>query len=64
MNLAMDAARKSQAAFAGACLTLGEAGNGVGISSIKRVLDFSFHDVDELLHLVRLAMEAFSVVDE
>lgn len=63
VHLAMDAARNSQAAFAATRVTLGEAGNEEGISSIKRVIDFSFHDVDELLHLVRLAMEAFSPGD-
>ncbi|KAL8166376.1 hypothetical protein V2J09_007875 [Rumex salicifolius] len=58
VNLAMDAARKSQNAFAVARSTLRESGNEDSITAIKRVLDFSFHDVDELLYLVRLAMEA------
>ncbi|GMH13160.1 hypothetical protein Nepgr_015001 [Nepenthes gracilis] len=60
VNLSMEASRKCQMAFAAALLILPHAGNGEGISSVKRVLDFSFHDVDELIHLVRLAMEAFS----
>ncbi|XP_074311567.1 cysteine-tryptophan domain-containing zinc finger protein 3-like isoform X2 [Silene latifolia] len=58
INLAMEASRKSQNAFAVANSRLSQAGNEEGISSIKRVLDFSFHDVDGLLCLVRLAMAA------
>ncbi|KMT13727.1 hypothetical protein BVRB_4g081070 isoform C [Beta vulgaris subsp. vulgaris] len=58
INLAMDASRKSQRAFAAAMPVFTQAGNEEGISSIKSVLDFSFHDVDGLLHLVRLAMES------
>ncbi|KMS96888.1 hypothetical protein BVRB_7g180710 [Beta vulgaris subsp. vulgaris] len=58
INLAMDACRKSQRAFAAAMPVFTQAGNEEGISSIKSVLDFSFHDVDGLLHLVRLAMES------
>ncbi|KAK9691900.1 hypothetical protein RND81_09G227200 [Saponaria officinalis] len=60
INLAMEASRRSQSAFSVANPILSEAGNEEGISSIKRVLDFSFHDVDGLLHLVRLAMEALN----
>lgn len=58
INVAMDASRKSQSAFAAALPVFTQAGNEEGISSIKSVLDFSFHDVDGLLHLVRLAMES------
>lgn len=60
VGLAMDASWKSQNAVAAANLLLAEAGNKEGISSLKRVLDFSFHDVDGFLHLVRLAMEALN----
>ncbi|KAK9293047.1 hypothetical protein L1049_021031 [Liquidambar formosana] len=58
VNLAMEAFRKSQDAFAAACVILAGGGNEEGISSIKRVLDFSFHDLEGLLHLVHLAMES------
>ncbi|CAK7340692.1 unnamed protein product [Dovyalis caffra] len=58
VNLAMEASRKSQAAFAAAEIILGEAGNMEGISSIKKVLDMGFHDVEGLLRLVRLAIES------
>ncbi|XP_028085244.1 LOW QUALITY PROTEIN: uncharacterized protein LOC114286290 [Camellia sinensis] len=66
VNFAMESSRKSQIAFAE------EAQHREGITSIKRAqhrediifvkraLDFSFQDVDELLRLVRLAMEAIS----
>ncbi|KAJ7955066.1 CW-type Zinc Finger-like protein [Quillaja saponaria] len=57
---AMEASRKSQNAFEAADVTTKEAHNGACISSVKRVIDFSFQDVDELVHLVRLAMEAIS----
>ncbi|GAB4835820.1 hypothetical protein Ancab_000736 [Ancistrocladus abbreviatus] len=57
VNLAMEASRKCQSAFAAAHFILSEAGNEDALSSIKRVMDFSFHDVDGLLCLVRLASE-------
>ncbi|KNA12347.1 hypothetical protein SOVF_126770 isoform B [Spinacia oleracea] len=58
INLAMEASRRSQSAFAASMPVFTQAGNEEGILSIKSVLDFSFHDVDSLLHLVRLAMES------
>lgn len=60
VNLAMEASRKSRIAFVAANIVLAKTGNEEVISCIKRVLDFSFHDVEELLGLVRLAMEALS----
>ncbi|KAK9288449.1 hypothetical protein L1049_016906 [Liquidambar formosana] len=60
VNLAMEASRKSQNAFGAANVNLKEAHNGEGITFVKRVIDFSFQDVDELIRLVRLAMEAIS----
>ncbi|XP_026449430.1 uncharacterized protein LOC113349643 isoform X1 [Papaver somniferum] len=60
VNLAMEASRKSQSAFAAAKVSMVEAKHEDGISSIKRVLNFNFHDVQGLLRLVRLAMEAIS----
>lgn len=60
VNLAMEASRKSRIAFAAANILLAKTGNEEVITCIKRVLDFSFHDVEELLGLVRLAMEALS----
>ncbi|XP_062087465.1 cysteine-tryptophan domain-containing zinc finger protein 7-like isoform X2 [Humulus lupulus] len=58
---AMEASKKSQVAFAAASTaSLAEAKSGEAISSIKRALDFNFQDVDGLLRLVRLAMEAIS----
>lgn len=60
VNFAMEASRKSRNAFAAANVNMAEAKHGEGISSIKRALDFNFQDVDGLLRLVRLAMEAIS----
>ena len=60
MNFAMEASRKSQIAFAAASASLGETKYAEGISSIKKALDFNFHDVGGLLRLVRLAMEAIN----
>ncbi|KAJ6319805.1 hypothetical protein OIU78_015254 [Salix suchowensis] len=60
VNSAMDASRKSHLAFAAANISLGEARCGEGISSIKTALDFNFQDVEGLLRLVRLAIEAIS----
>ncbi|KAL5785243.1 hypothetical protein ACOSQ2_007635 [Xanthoceras sorbifolium] len=58
VNFAMEASRKSQDAFASANVTMGEAQNREYITTIKRVIDFSFQDVEALIRLVRLAMEA------
>lgn len=60
VNNAMEASKKSRLAFAAADTDTGEAKYSEGISSIKRALDFNFQDVEGLLRLVRLAMEAFS----
>ncbi|KAI3975649.1 hypothetical protein MKX01_023075 [Papaver californicum] len=56
VNNAMEASRKSQNALA---LVAANAGAEV-MSSVKSVIDFTFHDIDGLLHLVRLAMETIS----
>ncbi|GMY16441.1 cysteine-tryptophan domain-containing zinc finger protein 7-like isoform X1 [Fagus crenata] len=60
VNYAMEASRKSRLAFAAANVSLGETKHGETISSIKRALDFNFQDVEGLLRLVKLAMEAIS----
>ncbi|KAJ7972919.1 CW-type zinc-finger protein [Quillaja saponaria] len=60
INLAMEASRKSQIAFAAANASSVETKHTEGIRSIKRALDFSFQDVEGLLRLVRLAMEAIN----
>ncbi|KAH7517109.1 hypothetical protein FEM48_Zijuj09G0027500 [Ziziphus jujuba var. spinosa] len=57
---AMEASRKSRIAFAAVNANMGEAKYGEGISSIKKALDFNFQDIDGLLRLLRLAMEAIS----
>ncbi|KAL3727641.1 hypothetical protein ACJRO7_032388 [Eucalyptus globulus] len=60
VNCAMEASRKSQVALAAATANLEEAQNVEQITCIKRVIDFSFQDIDELLRLVQLAREAIS----
>ncbi|KDP28106.1 hypothetical protein JCGZ_13877 [Jatropha curcas] len=60
VNFAMEASRKSRIAFAAANVSLGETQRREGISSIKTALDFNFHDVEGLLRLIRLAIEASS----
>lgn len=58
VNCAMEASRKSQSAFSAACLAVEDAHKNDCISSIRRVIDFSFHDVEELVRLVQLAIKA------
>ncbi|XP_054803974.1 cysteine-tryptophan domain-containing zinc finger protein 3-like isoform X3 [Prosopis cineraria] len=60
VNLAMEASRKSQIAFAAADSSLSGEKHADGISSVKKALDFNFHDVEGLLRLVRLATETIS----
>jgi hypothetical protein len=60
VNFAMEASRKSHNAFAAANVILEEEQNKDCVTSVKRVIDFSFQDVEELVRLVRLAMEVIS----
>ncbi|KAL4369412.1 hypothetical protein GQ457_05G002350 [Hibiscus cannabinus] len=60
VNYAMEASRKSRATLAAACSSLAGAKSGEAISSVKKALDFSFQDVEEVLRLIRVAMEAIS----
>lgn len=60
VDFAMEASRKSLNAFAVASATLEEAQNRESITIIKRVIDFSFQDVEGFLRLVQLAMEAIN----
>ena len=55
----MEASRKSRIAFAAASSGLGET-QKEGIRSLKNALDYNFQDVEGLLQLVRIAMEAIS----
>ena len=54
----MEASRKSKNAFAAAILFLEEAQSPECITSVKKVIDFSFQDVEGLVCLVQQAMEA------
>ncbi|KZV32370.1 hypothetical protein F511_03653 [Dorcoceras hygrometricum] len=56
VNFAMEASRKSRNAFTAAILKLGES----DICSLKKALDFNFQDVEGLLRLVRVSMEAIN----
>ncbi|XP_050372942.1 cysteine-tryptophan domain-containing zinc finger protein 3-like [Argentina anserina] len=58
VNFAMEASQKSQSAFSAACLALEDSHKNDCISSIRRVIEFSFQDVEEFVRLVELAMKA------
>lgn len=59
VNLAMDASRKSRVALAASIENLGEdQQQGEGVLSIKSTLDYNFQDLEGLLRLVKLAMQA------
>ncbi|XP_065861296.1 cysteine-tryptophan domain-containing zinc finger protein 7-like isoform X2 [Euphorbia lathyris] len=60
VNFAMEASRKSRIALAATSANLGESQRRENISLIKTALDFNFQDVEGLLRLVRLALEAIS----
>ncbi|XP_031486912.2 LOW QUALITY PROTEIN: cysteine-tryptophan domain-containing zinc finger protein 7-like [Nymphaea colorata] len=58
VSSAMDALKKSQSAFAAASGSSGEAQYGPeGMPSVRKAIEFNFHDVERLLLLVRVAME-------
>ncbi|KAG6500851.1 hypothetical protein ZIOFF_040709 [Zingiber officinale] len=54
LNCAFEATRKSQISIAAASANL----NKDSLSSVRKALDFNFHDVEELLRLIRLSMES------
>lgn len=55
----MGAFTKSENAFSAATDSLLDGNNGTEkMSEVKRVIDFSFHDIEGLLPLVRIALEA------
>ncbi|KAM0954334.1 putative transcription factor & chromatin remodeling CW-Zn family [Dioscorea sansibarensis] len=56
---AFDASRKMQLAFVAAGSGLDK--DSIGrLSSVKKVIDFNFHDVERLLQLIRFSMESIS----
>ncbi|KAL6581924.1 hypothetical protein OROMI_005938 [Orobanche minor] len=60
VNAAMGAAKKSQDTFAAARVELEQSQNKEAISCVKRVIDFSFQDVEELVRLVSFAFNTIS----
>ncbi|KAL6532239.1 hypothetical protein OROGR_014209 [Orobanche gracilis] len=60
VNAAMGAAKKSQDTFAAAHVELAQSQNKEAISCVKRVIDFSFQDVEELVRLVSLAFNTIN----
>lgn len=54
----MEASSKCQSTFAAANVNMEEARNRDCITSIRRVIYFSFQDVDELVNLVWIATNA------
>ncbi|GMI64091.1 hypothetical protein HRI_000078400 [Hibiscus trionum] len=59
-SFAMEATRKSQTCFVAATSSLEEVQNIEWIASVKKVIDFSFQDVDEFISLVQQATQAIS----
>ncbi|KAI9128998.1 hypothetical protein K1719_000481 [Acacia pycnantha] len=62
VNLAMEASRKCQSTFAAASTFMEEACSKEYTASIRRVIDFSFQDVDELVRLVTAAKKGITRV--
>ncbi|XP_010533101.1 PREDICTED: uncharacterized protein LOC104808944 isoform X2 [Tarenaya hassleriana] len=60
MNLAMEASTKSRNAFRAATVTLKESEFRDCVSSIKTVVNFSFHNVEVLIRQVELALDGLS----
>lgn len=60
VSCAMEASRKSLAAFAAANAKLEGDHNRKSLISVKTVIDFSFQDIEELICLVELALKAIS----
>ncbi|XP_008802117.2 cysteine-tryptophan domain-containing zinc finger protein 7-like [Phoenix dactylifera] len=59
VNCAFEATRKSKIAIAAASASL-ERDRADGMSSVRKVLDFNFDNVEGLLRLVRLSMESIN----
>lgn len=60
VNSAMEASRRSMAAFNAASSKSADAQHKEAMSSVKQAIDFHFQDIDGLLQLVRIATEAIS----
>ncbi|KAK4755654.1 hypothetical protein SAY87_009411 [Trapa incisa] len=61
VNIAMEASRKSQVAFLATNESMiGSQNKELIISSVKMVTDFSFQDIDALIHLVVVARKAIT----
>ncbi|RDY01624.1 hypothetical protein CR513_15022, partial [Mucuna pruriens] len=60
INFAMEAFRKCLSTFMAANLNMEEARNRDCVASIRKVVDFSFQDVDEFVHLVLTATKAIT----
>lgn len=63
VSFAMEASRKCQSTFAAAKVIMEEARNRDCITAIRRVIDLSFQDIDELVGLVWIAKKAISWAD-
>ncbi|XP_074571034.1 cysteine-tryptophan domain-containing zinc finger protein 7-like [Curcuma longa] len=57
LNCAFEATRKIQISIAAACANLDQ-DRPDSLSSVKKALDFNFHDVEGLLRLVRVSLES------
>lgn len=56
----MEASRKSRSTFAAANFNSGGAESGEAITSVKKALDYNFQDLEGVLRLVRVAIEALN----
>ncbi|KAF5183170.1 Cw-type zinc-finger protein [Thalictrum thalictroides] len=58
VHIVFKASKKCEKALAAATESCEESKLAAGICLVQRVINFSFHDVDKLIHLVQLAMDA------
>lgn len=60
VNFAMEATKKSQDTFAVAHSELEKSRNKEAIASVKKVIDFSFQNVEEFVQLSRFAFDSIN----
>lgn len=60
MNSAMEASKNSRNAFVAASSCASEGKHVDYVASVKKVIDFSFQDVGELVQLVRVATQTIT----
>lgn len=59
INFAIKVLRRSHNALTTANMSIENSKYGQeGISSVKRLLEFNVHDIDNILHLIRVSMDS------